>query len=561
MKKLVLFITLSILISCSFSSQKEQAILCAEKQINNNPQSALSILNNAQDNFCTYSKKNKMHFLLLKAEAMNKAFIPMDTINYMEQVLDYFLIHGNNSEKVMANYMMGAVYRDKGNSPIALKYLKNAINVSNALDKSTRTQQYIIYSQIIYLYSQMNYANKVLETARQARDLARKYNDTLNYLINTDEIGRAYYLLDNKQAAYKLFTYTYSEFKRLKKENLAARFSGPVFAQLLEQKEFSKAKVLIDEYEEKSGLWDKQNGPLQPGIEIHYYYLGKYYEGISKNDSALWCYHKLLSYPSNLEALENGYKGLMSVYHTLGKADSVMKYAHLYTDANDTANIRNSAQEVIRMQALYDYSESQNQAKEKAEESQMLWRVLCIISMITLIVIMALYVVIKSYKKRNKKYMEKLEEANQKHMETLYQYKDMQKENKKLQLTLKTLQKDPHEAQWDLAQSLLHHPLIIRLHTLASRAASASNAEWKALDETIAQYLPDFYTSLNKYRESLNYREYYICILIRLEFIPTELAALFGIRPQNITNLKNSINRKIFGENGASSLSANISKL
>jgi hypothetical protein len=51
----------------------------AEQLIDSLPDSALSILNSKEKDINHYSKKDRMAFLLLKAEAMNKSFTPMDT--------------------------------------------------------------------------------------------------------------------------------------------------------------------------------------------------------------------------------------------------------------------------------------------------------------------------------------------------------------------------------------------------------------------------------------------------------------------------------------------------
>lgn len=75
----------------------------------------------------------------------------------------------------------------------------------------------------------------------------------------------------------------------------------------------------MDEYEAMSGLWDKQKGPLQPGIEIHYYYLGQYYEGIGKQDSALWYYQNVVDMSDGcLEIPQFGTKHSLNVSVTAG---------------------------------------------------------------------------------------------------------------------------------------------------------------------------------------------------------------------------------------------------
>ena len=161
----------------------------------------------------------------------------------------------------------------------------------------------------------------------------------------------------------------------------------------LKRKDYVKAKRTLDEYLAKSKLLDEKGEPLYPGTEYFYNYLGWYYIEVGQLDSALCCYRKLLNNPSDIENLETGYKGLMSIYSHKGMVDSVVKYVRLYADANDTVNFRLSAKEVGKVQALFDYSESQKEAARKAEEAKNVWKALF---MSLLMIVILLLVILKS---------------------------------------------------------------------------------------------------------------------------------------------------------------------
>ena len=51
------------------------------------------------------------------------------------------------------------------------------------------------------------------------------------------------------------------------------------------------------------------------------------------------------------------------------------------------------------------------------------------------------------------------------------------------------------------------------------------------------------------------------CILIILEFTNGEIATLFDTTPQRITNIKSRINKKLFNDESASTLPANLNYL
>ena len=88
-------------------------------------------------------------------------------------------------------------------------------------------------------------------------------------------------------------------------------------------------------------------------------------------DSALYCYRKLLNYPSDIENLEAGYKGLMSIYSHKGMVDSVVKYVRLYADANDTVNFRLSAKEVVRYRLCSIILKVKKKLREKQKKRKM----------------------------------------------------------------------------------------------------------------------------------------------------------------------------------------------
>ena len=66
---------------------------------------------------------------------------------------------------------------------------------------------------------------------------------------------------------------------------------------------------------------------------------------------------------------------------------------------------------------------------------------------------------------------------------------------------------------------------------------------------------------LNNGEAHLTEQELLTAALIRLQFTQGELSALLGVSKQRTNNLKRNINRKLFKEEGASTLNNNIYKL
>ena len=131
-----------------------------------------------------------------------------------------------------------------------------------------------------------------------------------------------------------------------------------------------------------------------------------------------------------------------------------------------------------------------------------------------------------------------------------------------LQNELKETQKEP-ETPIDLSlmDTLLSDETVHYFHRLADRGKAPDDESWKDLYDLMNRILPDFLGIVNR-NGLLSERDIRICMLIKLRFIPTEIATLIGESPQTITNRRARLLGKVFGEKGgAKDFDARIQKL
>lgn len=248
---------------------------------------------------------------------MNSDYIPMDTVTFMDEVLRFYDSHGTAEERIRANYMNGCVYRDRGDSPMALEYYLKAVNLADTTEKTCDHELLSrIYGQMAELFHKQRYPQKELEMWNNAIAMARKANDTLMVMQSMMRISGVYWLEDKKGKAAEFSRETYKFCKKMGADSLAARELATTIAYNLEHNNLDDAKREIDEYVSKSRLADK-HGNMAEGSEFFYSYLGEYYLKSHNTDSALYYYRKLISYDEDIMNLENGYKGLMEVYGNL----------------------------------------------------------------------------------------------------------------------------------------------------------------------------------------------------------------------------------------------------
>lgn len=572
MKKLLYWAIWLIGITACVNPKGKEVLAEAERLMRTSPDSALLVLEQAKKEATTYSRRNRMHYLLLQAEAMNKAYLPLDTLTSMHEVLDYYLSHGNRDERMRACYLMGSVWRDRGNSPLALQYFRDAIGEADTTATDCDyTQVSRIYAQIARLFDKQRYPQMELEQWKQAMRYALLAKDTLMYIQCQEYIGDAYFLLGKEDSVLYFTQQAYEAYLKYGRKDWAAATQIVIADYYLKHDSLANAKQALDEYRNGSGFFEG-DGNVSSGYEIFYYYIGEYYEKMTRLDSAVFYYRKLLNYPADIMNAESGYKGLMSVYTRMHEVDSVAKYAQLFANANDTANLRNSANEISRTQALYDYSESQRIAVEKSEENQRLWMGLCVCFVVLMFAGMWIYLYERKQKTSrmlaNRKYTDLMMQYHQatEELQSIRSNKQQfqqqkEEEIEKLRQMLDAYQTNTHADQWELEQSLLQHDIVKRMHQHAYKLVVPSDAEWNDLQGVVEKSLPEFYAKLSANEAQLTDQEWKVCLLVKLNFIPSELTVLLNLSKQRVTNIRTHLNQKLFGESGSRTFDSNLHKL
>ena len=74
--------------------------------------------------------------------------------------------------------------------------------------------------------------------------------------------------------------------------------------------------------------------------------------------------------------------------------------------------------------------------------------------------------------------------------------------------------------------------------------------EWKELDAMINREIIDFKTNLYSYY-NISPHEYHICMLIRLEFSPTDIATLLGCTTSAVSKARKRLQEKFFNDHRA----------
>ncbi|MBO7046102.1 MAG: hypothetical protein J6W38_07090 [Prevotella sp.] len=434
-------------------------------------------------------------------EQMNRADSVMKNDSLAEDLVAYFDKKGTPNERMRAYYMLGRTYFDLGELPRALETYLQAADCADttATDCDYKTLSRI-HAQSAEIYNLQIQPRSQLKELRLAEYYAKNVSDTLMAIECYAQQADAHSFLQNYDSVIFIREQASKMYMKANKKDRSALTIGGAITSLLRKKEINKAKQYIDYYEKYSGTVDSL-GNVKNGRKIHYYIKGEYYLAAGKIDSAEYMFRRLLSEGLTLNHQIAGNKGLQEVYERRGISDSIAKYAKLGYELNDSAYLLSEMQNIQKFQASYNYNHNKNLAEQKKLEAKIL---LLILLFVIVIVIVVGFLFIKRYLTYKKEAL------------------DYRLRNADISLHLREM------AQQNPAQI-------------------PSFADWHNLRNLVENEIPSFYLILNSNREQpLSDFEYDVCLALRVQLSPAEIAKLKSCTPAYITKVRKKLLLQIF---------------
>lgn len=575
-----IFALCALVFACSHDKQADEVIDSALVVMDENPDSTLSLLNNIKGVEEEWPKSQRMRYELVYAQAQNKAYVPFTSDSVVLEVADYYNRHGSDNERMMANYMVGCAYRDLGDAPTALKYLNKAVESVDASDKDCDLSTLMrVHSQMGGLYQDVEAFENDRSEEILAETLAWQIGDTLSAIQL--KWARACSLQDEQLFAKSLAILdSIEDFGQKNDFFISPDFLYPMrIDERLFYNDIAGADKLLRSYEKEIAV----KGSCDSIPNRGYYRLkGRHFNMSELPDSAIYMYNRHLNSAKEqsltpieeVEIYEDYYKALLNAYTTKNQPDSVVKYANLYCQFNDSTTRMHSSEQLLRMQSLYNYSKAKEEAFESEQKALRLF--------ITLIftVLSAILVAFGVWKINKKRLEEERQNQVLKNAEYLKILQGFEKSSKELQLfksdteqfkkekeeeiyklrkALSMYQADTLNIEnWDEERNILSCEVAEHLHSISSRGQKATASELDSLVLIAQSGFAAFYERITDESIGLSEKEVAICTLIRFRFISSEIAVLTGLSPQRITNLKSAINKKLFHAQGAKTLESKL---
>ena len=568
-KVIYLLLILLILTSCAGNRKYDDLMKRADSIMNVNDDSAkvaIRMLDGIKPQLPEFSQSQKMRYELLRHKAMNKACITFTSDSVMKKVVDYYDNHGSANERMLANYVLGCVYRDMYEAPMALEYYNKATEQADttAADCDYGTL-YRVYSQMGFLFSKQYLPYQLLDAFGKAVKYAYLAKDTLNAIINYQNRENAYSYLGNKDSVIAINLQAAKLFKKHGNDYAAAIAFGCNYKYYIEKKDFINAKKAFEAY---NSTGYEGNSNYEDAKAYVLCLKGTYYMFTGQLDSACYILQQSLKFCKSFSNKAATTKALAHYYAKVNQPSLAMKYALQSSEYNDSDLIEARKTQLQQVQAMYDYGRNQEiarMAEQKAKRStQMNYMIVfaCVILFLFLSYI---------YRKQLALKKKRIAASKLVYEDCLLKLKRLQEEKAQL-----VAEKDKKLAQIITEKENAISKLVSEIHDIQNRYSLSSMSDaylvlknssiykkiqcieahpleemneedWTELADTVEELIPNFIPML---KNRVSDRDYRICLLIRLGIPASLMARLLNLSDAAISKSRKTMLKKLCGKVG-----------
>jgi len=562
----------------------------------------------------TEAERRQMRAGLDSINVLNRTdqpFTPDDVRPYIDffdkEAKAFFTLLSSDSihnDQLLAHYLLGRAYHEKGDAPMALESYQHAIDHADTTSASCDYKQLSrVYAQMAELFFQQGLYKEQLRNIKLSVEYAWKGKDTISALMNYEQAGFAYDKLGLKDSSIYIIEDVARLYYKFGYPSDAAISLGTIAQILMEKGEYVKAKHYMDLYETESGFFDKE-GNIDKGRERFYGVKGYYYFQAGLLDSAEYWYRKELQTGRDYNNQNSGACGLSSVYRQRHLSDSVAKYASYAYAMNDSMYANKATETIERMRSMHNYSRHQEIAKresERAEEEKD--RRERITLLLLVIIALSSFVIYRIYAVKNEKqklYLQTLDQYEQTHLEVMQlrehadeyntiinekaeeietlknevnaqrdvKTKILERENQIKQLrervkgyeesisekqtTIETLKNKLNEYQEKRSSNYEQQESTIKESDVYSKLLEKQNKsklnqkELKECRRLVLENLPEFEDLLLSGQYHLRELDFNVCMLLRFGFKSKEISILLGISQPRVSQICVKVLRVVF---------------
>lgn len=534
---LLLLAVPALFAACDSDRMAKRVLADASRIMAEHPDSAYSLLTGSDSLFACASEPLRMEYILYTADAGNKAYVSFTTDSLLKIASAYYDVRGDANERVKAHYLLGCAYRDMGDAAGALHEYYEAVESADTLSSDCNYKLLsCVYGQMADVYGSQFMPKKAIDACCRYSRYALLAGDTLNWIWGMERCIPEYYSAGDTAKVFQITDSVSRLYRRYGFTDKASAVYPAVITAYLEQHNYDKAGELMRLFETESGLFDK-DGNIEQRRELYYYDVGMYNLGICRFDVAEKSFRRLPQYGHDYASA----KGLLQLYRQKDDKDSVLKYSHLLENALDEEQNNLETEKIEKVISAHNYACHQKAMSQMSAKAEWLEIVLGFVCAVVAVLAVCYRKRIRTHLLRNNPPV-----VNEDSLPALMDNCA-----------------DDSKIKSDDMQAVLVSDIVAKFRKaceVSSKKNRISANDWTLLLDEIRQCMPLFYGFLFN-NEELSDIERKTCVLVCLNFSPADIVILLDSTSQSITNFKRKVNRKLFNDDSARTLSRNLHEL
>lgn len=529
-------------------------LLEVEKIIEEQPDSALSILNKVE-NINQLSEKDHATYCLLLTQAQDLNYITHTSDSLIKIAATYFEKSNDKHKASLSYYYMGRVNTDLHDALKAQEFYLKALEIGE------KTKDYHLLAKICNNLGTLYNYQDIYDLALPMQKKALYY---INMEQKQDTVNMSYILRNTART----FTLMNLEDSAVIYHKQALKYSRP----------YNISSILVDlgniyiyknEYVEAKKYIDLAQNSTTILKTLYPIYLskGKLLSAMGQLDSAKY-YLTQCSQSSNIYTQAGSLYHLAQVALKENDLNNYVKYTETYSTLRDSITKHSHFENIRIAQSMFNYqriAKEKDQFEKKAAQRMIFIYQVIIIFFLTIAIFIFIFKREKIKKKRltelkeeqykrsqqyienNNKQIFQLTETLHSKQEEMSEVERQLYEARKLMLEMENRQIFEKQGTILLLEKDFHNSSIyIRIHREDDIQLSPS--EWEELHQLIDATYPDFTNRLIRLYPQISIEEIHICYLVKMQLSIKKIAFIMHITSSRVSQCRRRLYKKFTGE-------------
>ena len=557
---LIITIIIAFFYSC-YGPKYRKGLTEADSITSVNPQRAMAMLDSMKQEMADAPENEQMYHKLLCIKASVKAYITPTSDSTILPIVEYYETTGDKKLLPEAYYCAGRTYQNLNDAPRALEYYQKAIDLTSENNLKMKSALYF-HSGRLFL-NQALY-NKALDMYKNTLVCDTKLNDSINIIHTLRDLAYTYNKNNQKDSSLYYYKKAYEVAENMDNKQMKMSVLAQMSAFYIDIGDYKKAKECLQ---------PELSANIKLELSPDYVMALKICMNTSQYDSAHFYAQELLKigtvyakqtasrYLTELALKEKNYNN----------AEEHLKQFNIYTDS---VKIITATESVNRMNSLYNYNlrEKENLTLKAENANRKFTFTIVLSGVFILAFVLFTYIYynrqkqkqqterLKRLKKELYKQSEEYIRKNEEKINTLEQ--ELKITSDKNMLLVERIEEQRTDlmlaneaAKRKLAKKestktrLTATDIYKTIQDHIKREKVINTKEWNALENVIIQEIDDFKNHLHSYH-NISHHEYHICMLIRLDITPKDIATLLGCTPSAVSKARKRLQEKFFSDKG-----------